>query len=93
MRYPDGGGLAAEGRSRREQVRLRPAQMFAQEMGARQVAGLLRVSTKPVYQWRRGLRVGGEAALASKRPGGDACKLDMGRLARLSAALDAGPAV
>ena len=92
MRYPDGGGLTAEGRSRRERVRLQAAQMFAQDMAARQVAGLLRVSTKSVYQWRRAWRAGGEEALASKGPGGNACKLDEDQLARLGAALDAGPA-
>lgn len=93
MRYPDGGGLTAEGRSRRERVRLQAAQMFEQDMDAGQVARLLRVSTKSVYQWRRAWRSGGEAALASKGPGGNACKLDEDQLARLRAALDAGPAV
>jgi putative transposase len=93
MRYPDGGGLTAQGRFRRERVRLQAAQMFAQDMAAGQVAGLLRVSTKSVYQWRRAWRAGGEAALASKGPGGNTCKLDAGQLARLGAALDAGPAV
>lgn len=67
--------------------------MFAQKMAAGQIAGLLRVSTKSVYQWRRAWRVGGEAALASKGPSGNACKLDEDQLARLRAALDAGPAV
>jgi transposase len=93
MRYPDGGGLTAEGRSRREQVRLQAAKMFAEDADARRIAGLLRVSTKSVYQWRRAWRAGGDAALASKGPGGNACKLDKDQLARLSAALDAGPAV
>ena len=41
---------------------------------------------------QRSWRAGGEAALASKGPGGNACKLDEAQLARLSAALDAGPA-
>ena len=50
MRYPDGGGLTAEDRSRREMVRRQAAQLFAQDMDAGQVAGLLRVSTKSVYQ-------------------------------------------
>jgi transposase len=93
MRYPDGGGLTAEGRSRRERTRLQAAQMFAQDMDAGQIAGLLRVSTKSVYQWRRSWRAGGEAALASKGPGGNACRLDGEQLARLRNALDAGPAV
>jgi putative transposase len=66
--------------------------MFAQDADARQIARSLRVSTKSVYQWRRAWRAGGEAALASKGPGGNACKLDEDQLARLSAALDAGPA-
>ena len=92
MRYPDGGGLTARGRSGREQVRLEAAVMFAQDADARQVARSLRVSTKSVYQWRRAWRAGGEAALASKGPGGSACKLDQDQLARLGAALDAGPA-
>src|SRR6516225_6812804 len=92
MKYPDGGGLTARGRSRREQVRLEAAEMFAQDADARQVARSLRVSTKSVYQWRRAWRAGGEAALASKGPGGSACKLDEDQLARLGAALDAGPA-
>ena len=92
MRYPDGGGLTVEGRARREKVRLQAAQMFDQDMDAGQIAGFLRVSTKSVYQWRRAWHGGGEAALASKGPGGNACKLDDGQLARLRAALDVGPA-
>ena len=92
MRYPDGGGLTARGRSGREQVRLEAAEMFEQDADARQVARSLRVSTKSVYQWRRAWRAGGEAALASKGPGGNSCRLDKDQLARLGAALDAGPA-
>jgi transposase len=74
-------------------VRLQAAQMFGQGMGAVRVAGLLRVSTKSAYQWRRAWESGGDAALASKGPGGSACKLDDGQLSRLRQALDAGPAV
>lgn len=93
MRYPDGGGLTAEGRLRRQDVRLQAAQLFRQDVPAPRVAAALRVSTKSVYQWRRAWRAGGEAALMSKGPGGDPCKLDEQQLARLRAALDAGPAV
>ena len=50
------------------------------------------MSTKSVYQWRRAWRAGGDAALASKGPGGSGCKVDERQLARLAAALDAGPA-
>jgi hypothetical protein len=45
MRYPDGGGLTARGRSRREQVRLEAAEMFTQDADATQIARLLRVRT------------------------------------------------
>jgi transposase len=55
--------------------------------------GLLRVSAKSANHWRRAWKSGGEAALASKGPGGSACKLDDGQLARRRAALDADPAV
>ena len=92
MRYADGGGLTAEGRVRRERVRLQAAEMFAHDADPAQIARALRVSTKSVYQWRRAWRAGGEAALASRGAGGSACRLDEGQLARLSAALDAGPA-
>jgi transposase len=92
MRYADGGGLSAEGRARRESVRLQAARLFEQDVTARQIARSLRVSTKSVYQWRRAWRAGGEAALASKGPGGSGCKLDRDQLARLGVALDAGPA-
>jgi len=92
MRYPDGGGLTSEGRSRRERVRLQAAQMYEQGMDPVQVAGLLRVSAKSAYQWRRAWASGGETALASRGPGGTGCKLDDDELVRLRAALDVGPA-
>jgi transposase len=92
MRYADGGGLTAEGRARREDVRLQAARLFEQDIDAGQIAAIVRVSTKSVYQWRRAWRAGGDAALASKGPGGYGCKLDEQQLARLSAALDTGPA-
>ena len=92
MRYPDGGGLSAEGRARREKLRLQAAQMFGQGMKPVQVARSLRVSTKSAYQWRRRWRAGGDAALAAKGAGGAACRLSGRQLARLRAALDAGPA-
>ena len=57
-----------------------------------QVAHRLRVSTRSAYQWRRRLRAGGEAALASKGPGGAVCRLSGVQLSRLAAALEGGPA-
>jgi putative transposase len=92
MRYPDGGGLTAEGRARREDLRLQAAGLFEQDMDAGRIARILRVSAKSVYQWRRAWRAGGDAALASTGPGGSGCKLDEHQLVRLCAALDAGPA-
>ena len=92
MRYPDSGGLSAQGRARREMVRLQAAQMFEQEIRPVQVAQRLRVSTRSAYQWRRRWRAGGQAALASRGPGGDRCRLSPARLAQLQAALDGGPA-
>jgi transposase len=92
MRYPDGGGLTAAGRARRESVRLQAAQLYEQDVSPAQVAHRLRVSTKSAYQWRRRWRAGGEAALASKGPGGAVCRLNTRQLGRLRAALDGGPA-
>jgi transposase len=92
MRYPDSGGLSAEGRARREVVRLQAAQMFEQGAGPVQVAGQLRVSAKSAYQWRRRWLAGGQAALASRGPGGDGCRLSPAQLGKLQAALEGGPA-
>jgi transposase len=92
MRYPDGGGLAAAGRARREAVRLRAAAMFEQGISPVQVARELRVSTKSAYQWRRRWRAGGGAAVASPGSGGAECRLSEVQLARLRAELERGPA-
>ena len=92
MRYPDSGGLSAQARVRREQVRLQAAEMFAEGVAAVEVAERLRVSTKSAYQWRRCWRAGGQVALASKGPGGARCRLSPAQLRRLAVALEAGPA-
>jgi len=92
MRYADGGGLSARGRATREAVRMRAAEWFAQDVPVAQIASRLRVSTNAVYVWRRRWRAGGDAALASKGPGGSSCRLDEQRLARLAGALEQGPA-
>lgn len=64
MRYPDGGGLTASGRARREQVRLHAAALFEHHIPPVQVAQILRVSTKSAYQWHRRWTAGGTTALA-----------------------------
>jgi transposase len=92
MRYPDGGGLSAHGRVRREVVRLRAAGWFAEGVSVPEIARRLRVSRTAVYGWKQRWRRGGEAALASKGPGGSRCRLDERRLRRLADALDEGPA-
>jgi hypothetical protein len=84
IRYPYGGGLSAQGRARREKLRLQAAQIFDQGIMPVQVARKLRVSIKSAYQWRRRWRAGGPAALASKGAGGAVCRLDDRQQARLN---------
>src|SRR4051794_8892610 len=92
MRYPDGGGLSAAARERRETVRLQAARLFADDVAPVEVAARLRVSPKSAYQWRRRWRAAGEAALASTGPGGPSCRLSDAQLHRLRAELERGPA-
>jgi transposase len=92
MRYPDGGGLTAAERVRREQVRLAAAGMFEAGASDREVARRLRVSRMSANRWRRALAAGGREALASKGAGGAKCKLSAAQLAELDAVLEAGPA-
>ena len=70
MRYPDGGGLDAAERARREQVRLAAAELVEAGASDREVAGRFRVSRMSANRWRRALAAGGRAALASKGAGG-----------------------
>lgn len=92
MRYPDGGGLTAEQRARRERVRLAAAEMFAQGATDGEVAREFRVSKMSANRWRRSVQAGGVEALVSKGPGGARCKLDQAQLAELEAMLRQGPA-
>jgi transposase len=92
MRYPDGGGLTARGRARREVLRLQAARLFADGVRVAEIASRLRVSENAVYVWRRRWAAGGVAALRSRGPGGATCRLSDPQLERLRTALDAGPA-
>jgi transposase len=92
MRYPDGGGLTAAERARREQVRLAAAELIEAGASDREVARRFRVSLMSANRWRRALAAGGQAALASKGAGGTKCKLSAAQLRELEAVLDAGPA-
>ena len=92
MRYPDGGGLTAQERARREQVRLAAAEMIEAGASDREIARRFRVSQMSANRWRRALAAGGREALASKGAGGARCKLTPAQLGELEAVLDAGPA-
>ena len=66
MRYPDGGGLDAAERARREKVRLAAAEMIEAGAGDQEIAKRFRVSRMSVNWWRRALASGGREALASR---------------------------
>ncbi|MEU1443371.1 helix-turn-helix domain-containing protein [Streptomyces mirabilis] len=68
MRYPDEGGLTAEQRKRREEVCMRAADLFEEDVKVPCVARELRVSEKSVDQWRRAWASGGREALRSQGP-------------------------
>jgi transposase len=93
MRYPDGGGLTAAERARRERVRLAAAELIEDGASDQEVARRFRVSRMSANRWRRALAGGGRAALASKGAGGAKCKLSAAQLRELGVLLDAGPAV
>jgi transposase len=58
MRYPDGGGLTAAERARREQVRLSAAELIEAGACDREVAERFRVSRVSANRWRRALAAG-----------------------------------
>uniref|UniRef100_A0AAU3I9V6 Helix-turn-helix domain-containing protein n=1 Tax=Streptomyces sp. NBC_01393 TaxID=2903851 RepID=A0AAU3I9V6_9ACTN len=76
MRCPDGGGLTAEERARRERTRLAAADLIEAGASDREVARRFRVTRKSANRWRRALVSGGRQALVSKGPGGARCKLE-----------------
>jgi transposase len=92
MRYPDGGGLTAEERARRERLRLAAAEWIEEGASDREVAARFRVTRMSANRWRRALAAGGRPALASKGPGGARCRLGPTQLTELQDLLDAGPA-
>ncbi|MGH3211943.1 MAG: helix-turn-helix domain-containing protein [Trebonia sp.] len=59
MRYEQGGGLAAEGRRRRELVRVVAAERLEQRVPAADIAAKLRVSERSVQRWRQAWEAGG----------------------------------
>ncbi|SDI52583.1 Homeodomain-like domain-containing protein, partial [Sinosporangium album] len=87
MRYPDGGGLTTEQRKRREQLRMRAADLIAQGATDTRIARELRVTPMSVGRWRRALENGGRAALTSKGAGGAECRLNPAQLSDLQKVL------
>ena len=64
MKYPDGGGLTAAQRARRERVRLAAAELIEAGASDREVARRFRVSRMSVNWWRRALAMlGGNGIL------------------------------
>jgi hypothetical protein len=64
MKYPDGGGLTAAERARRERVRLAAAELIEAGASDREVARRFRVSLMSVNRWRRALAMlGGNGIL------------------------------
>jgi putative transposase len=92
MRYPQGAGLTAAERARRERVRLAAAEWIEEGATDREVAARFRVTRMSANRWRRALAAGGRPALASQGPGGARCKLSATQLEELQVLLDAGPA-
>ena len=75
MRYPQGGGLTAQERARRERVRWAAAEWIEEGATDREVAARFRVTRMSANRWRRALAAGGRPALASKGAGGARCRL------------------
>ncbi|WP_455770670.1 helix-turn-helix domain-containing protein [Streptomyces antibioticus] len=68
MRYAQGGGLSAERRAFREQIRLDAGETFAAGSDNTEVAKVLRVHVRSVQRWRLEWAERGEAGLVSKGP-------------------------
>ncbi len=68
MRYAHGGGLTAERRAAREEIRLEAVERFARGEKTSDIARGLRVGERSVERWRRAWREGGTEALRSSGP-------------------------
>jgi transposase len=71
---------------------MQAADLFEQQVPAKQIAARLRVSVKSVFAWQAVWRVSGRAGLVSKGPSGTGCRLSEVQLIRLQKELDVGPA-
>ncbi|MFS1299764.1 helix-turn-helix domain-containing protein [Streptosporangium longisporum] len=68
VRYAQGGGLTAERRQFREELRLKAAERFAQGEATSVIAKALRVNVRSVQRWRQKWEEGGPRALRSQGP-------------------------
>ncbi|MFI6935460.1 transposase [Streptomyces sp. NPDC050287] len=84
--------MTAEQRKRREEVRIRAADLFEENVKVPCAARELWVSEKSVYQWRRAWVSGGREALRSQGPTGYDCRLDPDLRVQLSTWPEEGPA-
>ncbi|MET7975623.1 helix-turn-helix domain-containing protein [Streptomyces mirabilis] len=72
VRYTDGGGLTAEERARREQVRFEAADLIEAGASDREVARRFRVTGMSANRWRRALASGGRQLWPPRVPAGRA---------------------
>jgi transposase len=92
MRYAQGGGFDTAGRSRREQVRLRAADLIDAGHSNVEIAQVLRVTPKSISLWKAQYLGAGREGLVSKGHGGRQPYLADEQVRELTAALDQGPA-
>src|SRR4051794_7623656 len=85
MRYPQ-GGLTADERADREQVRQATADWISEGATDREVAARFRVTRMSANRWRHALAAGGRPALASKGAGGGALPAQPGPARRAAGA-------
>ncbi|MFJ8825569.1 winged helix-turn-helix domain-containing protein [Streptomyces sp. NPDC102467] len=90
MRYAQGGGLTAERRRAREQLRRQAAERFARGEKNSLIARGLRVTERSVERWRRAWREGGAEGLTSRGSPGRP-KLTDAQFAVLEQELARGP--
>ncbi|MFD8007758.1 helix-turn-helix domain-containing protein, partial [Streptomyces mirabilis] len=86
------GGLTADQRARREQVRFEAAELFTQGVTPPQLARRLRVSRKSAYAWHARWREDGVEGLRSKGSSGRPSRMKPEWRAWLASGLEKGPA-
>ncbi|MEU0520692.1 helix-turn-helix domain-containing protein [Streptosporangium sp. NPDC006007] len=90
MRYAQGGGLPAERRAFREELRLQAAERFARDESSTVIARDLRISLRSIQRWKQDWQAGGATALHSHGPA-SLPRLGERQLAELEQELLKGP--